>query len=509
MTKPRQRVYAEISKASLPPKTTRDQRDASKQYGSAAIEFVRKQINILKPFELSQGQRLRTYQLMLQDDSVATCFNARTMAVAKAQKRGKFKYNTNSEESLRVKRFLEYNLNNLRGQSPLSVGLMASHMIRDGWSPFENVYEAGKGEWEGMWKLKKLAYIHPLSLDKFSPYVVREGGDSISHLRQLPDAFIGNDGIGSNSFKGTIGGVKEIPFNWITYSSYSSTDSSPSGNSLFDAAYIPWREKQLLQDLTLIGVQKDMAGMPVLGAPSSLLSAAAENPNGPEARMVEQLKSNLANLHAGDQAYSMIPTDTHSENGNGQRQFELKFLGIEGSGKQFDVVDLVEQRKRAIYNCFSCQNMISGENGGGSYNLLEGQTSLQAHAVELDNMVVDEMWNKQVIPKLLLLNGITLSEEDIPVWESGDVQEVSMDEYGKAVNRMARLLPAVPAVVNSILDKLGIPYQVEDNTTPAEIRDMSFEFKEPSKTGSGGGSSGSGDTQAGGSSSDTNSENAA
>lgn len=178
-------------------------------------------------------------------------------------------------------------------------------------------------------------------------------------------------------------------------------------------------------------------------------------------------------------------------------------------GKQFDVVELVEQRKRAIYNCFSCQNMISGENGGGSYNLLEGQTSLQAHAVELDNMVVDEMWNKQVIPKLLLLNGINLVEEDIPVWESGDVQEVSIDEYGKAVNRMARLLPATPAVVNSILTKLDIPYKVEDNVTPEEIRDMLFEFKDESKVGTGNATSGSGDSQAGGASSDTNSENSA
>jgi len=507
--KPRQRVYANVTKATSPPTTTREQREAKKQNSSAAIEFVRKQINILKPYELSQTQYLRTYQLMMQDDAVATCFYARTMGVAKAQKRGSFKHNPNSEESIQAKEFLEYNLNNLRGQSPLTVGLMASHMIRDRWSPFENVYEAASGDWEGMWKLKKLAYVHPLSLDKLKPFVVKAGGDSISHLRQVPDAFIGSDGQGSATFGQTVGGVKEIPFNWVSYCSYSATDSQPIGNSLFDAAYIPWKEKQLLQDLTLVGVQKDLAGMPVLGAPSSLLAAAAENPDGPEALMVEQLKQNLANLHNGDQAYSMIPTDTHSETGNGQRQFELKFLGIDGIGKQFDVEALVEQRKRAIFNCFSCQNMLSGENGGGSYNLLEGQTSLQAHAVELDNMIVDEMWNKQIIPKLLRLNNWKLAEKDIPVWQSGDVQEISLDEYGKAVNRMARLLPATPAVVNSILKKLDIPFVMPENTPAEDIRNMLFEFKEPSKVGTGNASSGTGSTQEGGSASDTNSENAA
>lgn len=506
MSKPRVRVTAQLNKASLPTSTT-EQRQSKKQLSSAAIDYVRRQVEILKPYELSPTQRLRTYQLMMQDDAIATCFNARTMAVAKAQARGEFKCNVNSEESVRTKDFLEYMMHSLQGQSPLTIGLTASHMIRDRWSPFEQVFDAAEGEWEGMWKLKKLAYIHPMSLDKLKPYHVNAGGDSISHLRQSPDAFSGTDGLSSASFTGW-SGVKEIPFNRIAYCSYSATPSQPTGDSLFDAAYIPWKEKQLLQDLTLVGVQKDLAGMPVLGAPSSLLSAAAENPDGAEALMVNQLKSNLANLHAGDQAYSIIPTDTHSETGNGQRQFELKFLGIDGTGKNFDVVALVEQRRKAIFNCFSCQNMISGENGGGSYNLLEGQTSIQAHAVELDNMVVDMMWNKQIIPKVLRLNGIKLSHKDVPVWKAGDVQEISIDEYGKGINRVARLLPAVPAVVNHLLNKFDIPHQVSEDATPEDIRDMLFEFKEPSKVGSGGGSSGTGTSQEGGASSDTNSENA-
>lgn len=494
---------------SSPPSTTREQRSANKQISTAAIEFVKNQINILKPYELSVTQRLRTYLLMLQDDAVATCFGARVMAVAKAQARGGFQYNINSEESIWLKNFLEYNMKNLDGQSSLTIGLTASHMIRDGVSPFERVYEAGDGEYEGYWKLKKLAYIHPISLDPLRPYKVEQGGDKISHLRQSPNAFVGSDGYAAVNSASPYG-VREIPFNRVCYASYSATSTQIFGNSLFDAAYIPWKEKQLLQDLTLIGVQKDLAGMPVLGAPSELLAKAAEDPDSKEAMMVEQLKNNLANLHAGDQAYSIIPTDTHSETGNGQRQFELKFLGVEGGSKTFDVVALVEQRRKAIFNCFSCQNMISGENGGGSYNLLEGQTSLQAHAVELDNMVVDEMWNKQIFPQLLKLNSIKLTDPDnMPVWKSGDIQEVSIDEYGKYVNRVARLLPAHADVVNAIMAKMKINHRLSHDTSPEDIRKMLFTFEEPSKVGSGEGSSGTGDSQNGGGGSDTNSENKA
>lgn len=508
--KERIQVYPSgVKKASSPPKTTREQREASKQYSSAAIEFVRKQINILKPYELSQSQRNRTYQLMMNDDAIATCFIARTMAVAKAQARGSFQYNINSPESVKLKEFFEYNMKNLVGQSPLTIGMAASHMIRDGWSPFEMVFEDGEDRWQGLWKLKKLAYIHPMSLDTLKPWEVAAGGDKITVLRQKPDAFYGSNGRSVGSQNTYPNGVREIKFNRVAYSSYAATNTQPIGNSLFDAAYIPWKEKQLLQDLTLVGVQKDLAGMPVLGAPSDLLSKAAEDPSSTEAGMVEQLKNNLANLHAGDQAFSIIPTDTHSDNGSGQRQFELKFLGIEGGSKAFDVVELVEQRKRSIFNVFSCQNMISGENGGGSYNLLEGQSSIQAHAVELDNMVIDDMFNRQVFRKLMLLNGMKpANEADIPIWKSGDVQEISMDEYGKYINRVARLIPAHADVVNAILAKMKVNHRLSHDATPDDIREMLFTFEDPSKTGTSEGSSGQGDSQSGGASSDTNAENA-
>lgn len=490
-----------------PPSTTREQRQAKKQSSTAAIEFVRKQINILKPYELSQSQRLRTFEVMLQDDSVATCFSARTMAIAKAQSNGKFIYDENSPTSVELKNFLEYNMDNFKGQSKLTIAMCASQMLKSGWSPFETVFEPAEDEWTGRWKVKKLAYINPITLDSSRPYQVAAGGDSIEYLRQKPDAFVSSNGISSHSYTGWKG-VKEIDFRRVVYSSSSATDSSPAGQSMFEAAYIPWKEKQLLQDLTLIGVQKDMAGMPVLGAPASLLAAAEENPTGAEAKMVEDLRKNMANLHNGDQAFVMLPTDTHNENGSGQKMFDFTFKGVEGGGKAFDVANLVEQRRKAIFSTFGCLNLISGEAGGSSYNLLEGQNAILAHYAELDNLIVDDMFNKQLFPLLLRLNGIKVSNKDMPKWVHGDVQPVSIDEIGKYFQRVARMLPAVPQVVNELLAKGGINYRLPLDTTPEEIRELLFDLPD-SKAGLSEGSSGTGDSQSGGSNSDNNSENAA
>ena len=98
---------------------------------------------------------------------------------------------------------------------------------------------------------------------------------------------------------------------------------------------------------------------------------------------------------------------------------------------------------------------------------------------------------------------------DIPVYQHGEVQPISLDEKGKYINRVARLLPAVPDVVNELLSDMGIDYRVKEDATEDDIREMLFTFVDESRVGEGDGSSGTGSSQDGGGSSDTNSENAA
>ena len=68
--KKRRNKKKQINKAAGVPNTTSSQRSSKKQISTAAIEAVRHIVEILKPFELSKTQRLRTYQTMLMDDAI-------------------------------------------------------------------------------------------------------------------------------------------------------------------------------------------------------------------------------------------------------------------------------------------------------------------------------------------------------------------------------------------------------------------------------------------------------
>ena len=103
-------------------------------------------------------------------------------------------------------------------------------------------------------------------------------------------------------------------------------------------------------------------------------------------------------------------------------------------------------------------------------NLHEGQVSSSALISDRDNMVVDEMWNKKVFPLLLRINGYTdLAHDEIPVWEHGDVQPLSLEEESKAFQRMQNFLPIIPATINKALKVNRIDFEFDENTTYEEL----------------------------------------
>lgn len=313
-----------------PSNSTRESRQSKKSLATPAIETIRTIVNILKPYELSQTQRFRTYQHMLLDDAVGNAFAANCILVEKAFANYEIVYNTYSEESKQAADFLRYCYENMRGQTLRSFARCAAEFKRDGLAPFEKTFRKGTGKWEEYWTLDKLLYVHPLSLQPTTPFTVTNGGRDILEMRQSINAFRNTTDVLPieviNSGLGYVG----IPRNKLTLVTYNGTDAQPFGVSAFDTCYTAWREKTLLQEYTLIGVTKDFSGTPILYLPSDILDRAATDPTSPEGMMVEQLKINMANMHTGDQNYTILPSDTQSETGNGMRSFELKFLGIDG-----------------------------------------------------------------------------------------------------------------------------------------------------------------------------------
>lgn len=489
-------------------KDTRMQRMSRTMDSTLAIETVSKIVDLIKPWELNPANRFQTYQLMMLDADIVACVSERIKGIETAQANSKFIYDENSERSVFLKNYLDHCVYRMKG-SLRAFGSDAGEMVYNGLAPFEIVTDVDidHPEFTGTFVLDALSYIDPLTIDMTKPFETKNSGREITHINQRLNSFRDTTGLLESGVFG-ITGRKPIDFRKVAIATYSGSSSRPFGRSPFDATYTPWREKGLIQEYLLMGIQKDLAGTPVLRVPLQLFEE-AKDPNSAAARTMEQLQIQMSNLHAGDQTFMILPSDTFSENGSGTQMYGAQFLGVEGSGKAFDLVAILEQKKKTIYTVMGCSHLITGENGGGSYNLQEGKANIAAHYNERDNLIIDEIWNEKVIPLLFKLNGWKEKLSDIPVYKHGQVQPVSLDEWGKGFQRVQRALPMTPKVVNAVLKRLEIPYQVDENTSQEELKELLLLAGLQNNSGAGEGSSGTGDTQSGGASSDNNSENAA
>ncbi len=500
-----------VQKAGVPRNTTA-QRASKRQISSAGIQQVKRMVDLIKPWELSPSQRGQTYLTMLRDDAVSSAMSARTMPIELSQAKGRFVYDKNSEESVKLKDFFEYAMANLEGQTPRSIAKECAESLAFEYSPFENTYKEGTGDFSHLFTLKKLAYIHPLTLNKSQSYSVKEGGNEIEFLRQTSAASNGSEGLFRTSTSIGKGSIKEIDFRRVSYVSCDGTGSMFGGNSLLDKAYDSWREKVFLSELALAGTSKDLAGTPILKIPSQLLAEASADPTSISGQMVEQLTSAMANLHAGEDAFVVLPSDAHNEAGSGALQYDIKFQGVEGGGKTHNISEMIDQRRRAIFTVFGTQYLAMGESDkGGSYNMLEGSSNITSLYVDRDNLLIEEFWSDQVFPLLLKLNGWVVDKlSDMPRWVSGDATPVSLDEMGKLLQRagsVAMLPTKDPVFLNEMYSKLGIDYRFDEKLTPEQVNELTGEFT--SNAAEGEGSSGTGSSQNGGQGSAVNSNNAA
>ena len=488
MTKARTNKSNRVLKKALQ-NSTREQRKSSTQQSTVAIESIRRIVNLLKPWELSSTQRLRTYHAMLRDEAVWSSFETRSNLIQESQHNGSLSYDQNNPESVKLAKFFNYCMNSMDMQTVRSIASMFSETMVNGFALAEVVTKEGTGDWVGYYTLKKLSYISPLSLSTSKPFETIDGGNTITKWYQDPISFINSNGT-KNTPK-LDGGKVPIDARKVIFTSYSTNPANPLGTSPFDAAYAPWREKVLINEFLIMGVQKDMAGIPILEVPQELLDDSREV--GSDAwNTIEAIKAQMTNLNAGDQSFMIMPSDTWSENGSGGKMWNITFKGVEGDGKAFDLEKLVDQKNRAIHKALGSLHLNSAEQGSASYNSLEGQTNIQYHYAKNDSRITDDAWNKQIFPLLLRLNEWYPKQEDIPVWEHGEMQDISLEEFGKYIQRVKLYLPQVPEVVNRVLEVAKINYRVPNDYTPEQIKVLMPEGV-VDRSGESGGTSGFGD----------------
>lgn len=226
---------------------------------------------------------------------------------------------------------------------------------------------------------------------------------------------------------------------------YASRDNSPEGFTPLRVAFDAWYNKRKLQRIEAIGIERDLAGLPVYYLPGADIKG-----NTLAYQAAQTITTNLRN---DAQAGAVIPGDRDA---SGNRYHELALLSTGGS-RSFDTDPIIKRYANEVVTVFLANVMRAGQDGVGSFALAETQGGLFQQAIGAHLDTIAQAITEQAIAPLCRLNGIT--PDLMPTLEHGDIESADLARLGAYLTSLAQagMLVDTPELRSFLHEVAGLP----------------------------------------------------
>lgn len=162
---------------------------------------------------------------------------------------------------------------------------------------------------------------------------------------------------------------------------------NPQGRSVLRNAYRAWYFKKRIQELEGIGLERDLAGLPVLTAPEGVDIWSAQN-----SALLRTCNEFVRNIRRDTAEGLTLPAG-----------WDLKLLST-GSRRQFDTSAIIQRYDQRIAQSVLADFIFLGHESVGSFALSSDKTALFAVAIGTYLDIIAEVMNRHAVPRLLELN---------------------------------------------------------------------------------------------------------
>jgi hypothetical protein len=284
-------------------------------------------------------------------------------------------------------------------------------MLPFGWSWMETVYKKRAGPsrneaesskyTDGKIGWKKMA---PRSQDTLDKWIFDPAGAVLAMQQR--------------TFKGEI---LTIPYSKSLLFRTESNKDSPEGRSVLRNAYRPWYFKKRIEEIEGIGVERDLAGLPVIQPPEGLDLWDPNNVLAPAYRT--EAETMVRNIRRDEQEGVLLPFG-----------WTLTLLTT-GGKRNFDTSAIIDRYNNSIAMTILADFIILGHNNRyGSFALSSSKTHMFGLAIGGWLDAIEDVFNRYAIPRLLAVNGI--NPELTPLLEHGDVEVPDLVELGDYIMKL-------------------------------------------------------------------------
>lgn len=249
-------------------------------------------------------------------------------------------------------------------------------------------------------------------------------------------------------------GLIEIPAEKLLLFRTKSRKGNPEGRSILRNAYRDWYFKRRIQEIEGIGIERDLAGFPVLTAPEGINIWDEDDPDMCAIRAAAD--KIVQNIRRDSLEGLVIPTG-----------WKLELLST-GGRRQFDTNGIIERYDTRMAMTVLADFVFLGHQESGSWALSSDKTELFAMAIGAYLDIVCEVFNNQGIPQLIDLNGEHFAGiTDYPQLTHGDIENPDLEALGAFLNNVtgAGILIPDEGVEDYVREVSGLPERVGDYGT--------------------------------------------
>jgi phage gp29-like protein len=222
-------------------------------------------------------------------------------------------------------------------------------------------------------------------------------------------------------------GIHRIPIDKGLLFRTTSHKNNPEGKSLLRTAYRPWYFKRRIEEMEAIGIERDLAGLPIAYLPPEYLSSQA---TADQQAVRDSIVSIVQNVKRNEQEGIVFPL-VFDDRGN--KMFSIELLSSGGS-RQFDTDKVISRYDQRIAMSVLSDFILLGHERVGSFALGSSKIDLWTMAVEAICKSIAEVINYHAIPRLLKLNGMKLGST--PEITYSDVSHIDLAEISDYVAKL-------------------------------------------------------------------------
>jgi hypothetical protein len=293
-------------------------------------------------------------------------------------------------------------------------------MLVFGWSYFETVYKIRRGQTkdprtrsqydDGKWGWRKIEIRGQETLDRWQ--FDDEGG--LDGMHQM------------DTYQGTrafIPIVKALLFRTKFFK------GNPEGISMLRPAVVSYWFAKRIPQFEAIGIERELAGMPIFEVPPEILSPNASANDRALRTLLEQFVTEIRR----DERYGGLVPSSVNEDGT-KSQYEFRLVNS-GGRRQIDTDVVVKRHESRMLMVFLAQFLILGQDKVGTQSL--GTTFTDLFGVALGALMdkIASVFNRFAIRRRQELNGKPIELD--PYLVHGDVSKPDLDKIGKYLTALA------------------------------------------------------------------------